>query len=493
MSEKTSPPPLKKSKAKEVGEGGNPDEIIVTSPLNPSNAIVNVPFAQFHQTEEKLDQIDFAVHHLRGTPYITPLRGNYPVQHDIPPVVYNHFQFSQDAHLAFTSAGPHRNLHFNPQTTTIGIVNCGGLCPGLNDVIRALVIFATEVYKVKRVIGFKYGYRGLCNEGLGDALDLTPEVVKDIHRVGGSFLGSSRGWNTDDYASEILENLRTLGVNILFCLGGDGTQRGAERLYLETQKTGADIAVIGIPKTIDNDLAFVARTFGFETAAEAAVRALKAGEAEARSALNGVGLVKLMGRYSGFVACQAAVSFGGAHMVLIPENSISLATILDLLDARLKQDTYAVVVVAEGFGEDLVGSEGKDASGNKKLGDIGVFLKKEIEKHMKAKYEEFTVKYIDPSYIIRSCVANCGDSAFCIQLAAHGVHEGMFGSTGCLIGQWHSSFTAVPIKLCVSKRKYVNLQGTLWRSVREQCVKLDTDFDEETKPDIPTVGTLHQE
>ena len=325
---------------------------------------------------------------------------------------------------------------------------------------------------VKKVIGFKYGWMGLMDEGIGDALELTPTIVRDINRGGGSFLGSSRGRPVHKHGEEMLDNLLRLGVNVLFALGGDGTLKGASQLYDFIKKRGADIAVVGIPKTIDNDVCYVQKTFGFETAVNEAIVALKAAQAEARSHKHGVGLVKLMGRHSGFVAAQAAVAFGAVHIVLIPENDVSLETLFKLIQERFKKRKYCVVVVAEGFGQNLMETTGTDASGNAKLGDIGLFLKKEIEKWLKDTYEESTCKYIDPSYMIRACAATTNDAGFCAQLANHAVHEAMHGSTNCLMGYWNNVFTAVPISLCVSKRKTVNTRGDLWRAVREITVSL---------------------
>eukprot|EP00668_Euglena_longa_P040511 GGOE01053336.1.p1 GENE.GGOE01053336.1~~GGOE01053336.1.p1 ORF type:complete len:287 (-),score=93.68 GGOE01053336.1:146-1006(-) len=270
----------------------------------------------------------------------------------------------------------------------------------------------------------------------------------------------------------MVNNLLRLEVNVVFALGGDGTLKGASQLYDFIKKRGADISVVGIPKTIDNDVCYVQKTFGFETACNEAIRALKAGQAEARSAKHGVGLVKLMGRHSGFVASQAAIAFGAAHIVLIPENEVPLQTIFNLIAERFKRKKYCLVVVAEGFGQNLMNTSGTDASGNKKLGDIGLFLKQAIEGWLKANYEEWTCKYIDPSYMIRACPATSNDAAFCAQLANHAVHEAMYGSTNCLVGYWNNSFTVVPISLCVAKRKFVNIKGDLWRSVREMTVSL---------------------
>lgn len=440
-----------------------------------SSNVANSAHAAVSQEDEELTQKDFDIEHLPLTPYPSPLVGRNQSIDDMPQIVYNCFAPGGVAPqaLLMESAGPHRQLHFDPSNVVVGIVSCGGLCPGLNDVTRALTLFSLEVYGVKKVIGFKYGWMGLMNEGIGEAFELTPSVVRDINRFGGSFLGSSRGRPVHKHGQEMLDNMMKLGVNVLFALGGDGTLKGASQLYDFVKQRGADIAVIGIPKTIDNDVCFVQKTFGFETACDEAVTALKAAQAEARSHKHGIGLVKLMGRHSGFVAAQASVAFGGAHIVLIPENEVSMETICQLIKQRFKKRKYCVIVVAEGFGENMMdAAAGVDASGNKKLGDIGLFLKSGINKWLEANYEESTIKYIDPSYMVRACPAVTQDAAFCLQLANHAVHEALHGSTNCLMGYWNNVFTAVPISLCVSKRKFVNVKGDLWRAVREITVSM---------------------
>jgi len=409
-----------------------------------------------------LAQEDFKVAHLPGRPYPTPLK--YPQYHrSLPRVLYRTEEGTETCELSFEHAGPHTVLHFNPPKTTVAIVTCGGLCPGLNDVIRALTLFSLEAYKVKRVIGYQYGFMGLLRNLY---TELNADVVRNINQSGGSFLGSSRGYGPDEFACEMVENMHKLGVNVLFTVGGDGTQQGAQALVDEIARQSRDIAVVGIPKTIDNDVAFIQRTFGFSTGVEFAVQCLRAAQIEARSRMNGVCIVKLDGRLSGFVAAQAAVSFGGAHIVLIPENRVDLPTILRLVDANFQWRQYCVVVVAVGFGQSIRPDLGVSFTGEK-LGDIGAFLRDAIEEHMATKFKEFTVGYIDPGYLVRSNRANADDAAFCLQLANHAVHEGLNGSTGCVIGSWNDRFTAVPMKLATAVSRQVDLDSELWRAVRE--------------------------
>lgn len=382
-------------------------------------------------------------------------------------------------------ASQRRDIHFNPANTTIGIVTCGGLCPGLNDVIRSVTLTAINTYRVKRVIGFRYGFWGLCAAGRHTATELTFEAVHRIHRHGGTILGSSRG---PQDAKEMVDTLVQLGVNVLFTVGGDGTQKGASRIAAEAKKRNLDISVFGIPKTIDNDLSFSHRTFGFETAVEQAVLAIRAAHAEASSHMHGVGIVKLMGRESGFIAAQAVVASTQASICLIPEKPISQDIFLKLLARRFEVARHCVIVVAEGFGQDWGSSSGgTDASGNKKLIDIGVMMKQLVEKFLKdnsAKYPQGTVKYIDPSYMIRACPPNASDAAFCTGLSTLAVHEAMNGATDCIIAQRYNNYILVPIKAAVSLRKMVDIRGMLWRQVREITVDLSSDAQEAVKHEL---------
>lgn len=373
-------------------------------------------------------------------------------------------------------ASPRESLHFNPETVVVGIVTCGGLCPGLNDVIRSLTRTAILTYNVRRVIGFRYGFWGLSAAGRHTAIDLTLERVHHIHRHGGTMLGSSRGPQS---MQEMADTLEALGVNILFTVGGDGTQKGACAIGDELRRRGADIAVVGIPKTIDNDLALSHRTFGYETAVDEAVLAIRAAAAEAMSHMYGVGIVKVMGRHSGFIAAQATVSSAMVNICLIPEMQISQEVFFKLIERRFLLAKYCVIVVAEGFGQNWGSSSGEtDASGNKKLIDIGAVMRDMVTKYLKDNkklYPQSTVKYIDPSYMIRACPPSSSDAFFCSNLSTLAVHEAMAGHTNCLVASWYSTFVLVPIKLATSLRKVVCIKGALWRQVREVTVDIDGD------------------
>ena len=360
-------------------------------------------------------------------------------------------------------AGPREWLYFDPSKVACGIVTCGGLCPGLNDVIRAIVLSLHHHYGVRKIYGFRFGFAGLI-EGHGHApLELTPAVVNRIHEFGGSFLGSSRG---PQDPAEMLDRLARLGIGILFAIGGDGTLRGAHAISALAAARGMRISVIGVPKTIDNDVLFVQRTFGFETAVSEARRATYAANKEAEAAQNGIGLVKLMGRDSGFIAAYAVLADGQVNFCLVPEVPFSLERFLDELTRRLERRGHAVVVVAEGAGQDLMPeSEQRDASGNIRHGDIGVFLRDAITRHFRERGMPISLKYIDPSYAIRSVPATAHDSAFCLLLGHHAVHAGMTGRTDMLVGFWNHRFSHVPIAAATAERKQINPDGELWNSV----------------------------
>ena len=363
----------------------------------------------------------------------------------------------------FETAGPREKVYFDPSKLKCGIVTCGGLCPGLNDVIRAIVLGLFYHYGVKTVFGFRYGYEGLSYRYGHVPMELNPETVKDIHKLGGSILSSSRG---PQDISEMVDTLDRMNIGILFTIGGDGTLRGAQALSDEVARRGLKISVIGIPKTIDNDISFVQSSFGFDTAVSESRTAIDSAHAEALGARNGVGLVKLMGRESGFIAAYATMANSDVNFCLIPEAPFTLEGFLGALKERLKGRGHAVIVVGEGAGQNLMqGTGAKDASGNVKFNDIGLFLKDQINAYFKKEGMEVNLKYIDPSYTIRSLPANPRDSAFCLLLGRHAVHAGMSGRTGMVVANWKGEFTHVPIRMAVSSRKKIDPNGRFWSTV----------------------------
>jgi 6-phosphofructokinase 1 len=257
-----------------------------------------------------------------------------------------------------------------------------------------------------------------------------------------------------------------MNVGLLFAVGGDGTLRGAHAISEEITKRGLKIAIIGIPKTIDNDISYVDTSFGFETAVSESRTAIYSAHTEAVGARNGIGLVKLMGRESGFIAAFASLANNDVNFCLPPEVRFTLDAFLDALERRLGLRGHAVIVVGEGAGQDLMGATGeRDASGNIRFNDIGLFLKDKINAHFKEKGLEITLKYIDPSYTIRSLPTNPRDSAFCLLLGHNAVHAAMSGRTDMLVGFWNNHYTHVPIPLAVSKRKQIDPNGRFWSNV----------------------------
>ena len=364
---------------------------------------------------------------------------------------------------AMEAAGPRERLFFDPSQLACGIVTCGGLCPGLNDVIRSIVLSLYHHYGVRQVYGFRFGYEGLVPRHGHTALKLTPDAVNRIHEIGGTVLGSSRG--PQDVA-EMVKTLVNLKIGILFAIGGDGTLRGAQAIADEATRHGTALSVIGIPKTIDNDVSFVQKTFGFETAVSEARRAIYAANTEAEAACNGIGLVKLMGRDCGFIAAYSVLVDSHANFCLVPEVPFAIERFLVELERRLERRGHAVIVAAEGAGQNLMQKTAElDASGNVKYGDIGLFLRDAIKEHFSRAGIKVSIKYIDPSYTIRSVPANPHDSAFCLLLGHNAVHAGMTGRTNMVVSFWNHQFTHVPISLAVSHRKKIDPEGTLWNSV----------------------------
>lgn len=371
--------------------------------------------------------------------------------------------------LNFEMAGPREKIFFDPSKTSAAIVTCGGLCPGLNDIIRAVVMELYHRYGVTRIYGMRYGYEGLVPRIGHVPLALRPESVSTIHTFGGTILGSSRG---PQNADEMVEHLDELGVDILFIVGGDGTLRGGEKIASEIRRRGFKKSVIGIPKTIDNDIMYLDKSFGFDTAFAEAVKTVSCAHVEAVGAMNGIGLVKLMGRHSGFISCYAALAGQHVNYCLIPEVPFGLdgpSGLLEMLRYRLAHRKHAVIVVAEGAGQDLMNADGSttDASGNVRLGNIGDFLKDRITAFFKKRRMELNLKYIDPSYTIRSVPASAQDNAYCLRLAQNAVHAGMAGKTGMLIGQWHNTLVHIPFGLVTQGRQRVDPTGDLWQAVLE--------------------------
>ncbi|MBP7738086.1 MAG: ATP-dependent 6-phosphofructokinase [Spirochaetes bacterium] len=424
--------------------------------------------------------MDFTIKNLGARTVPSPLVDIYQFQdtsfgRDEDRMIFNPLMVNNDTSClktdqSFELAGPRKSIYFEPPKVRSAIVTCGGLCPGINDVIRSIVMESYYRYGVRSIIGIRYGYSGLDPEKGYDPVELTPDLVEDIHLEGGTILGSSRGGTED--MERLVETLYRLKINILYTIGGDGTLRGAHKIAEIALGRGMDLAVVGVPKTIDNDISFVQRTFGFETAYSKAVDSIYTAHIESKGAPNGIGLVKLMGRHSGFIAAHTCLAMNDANFILVPEVPFDLhgdnGFLVHLKNRMLKRH-HAVICVAEGAGQDLLekdmASRKHDASGNVKLEDIGIFLKNEINRHFEKEGIEINLKYIDPSYIIRSAPPVPNDSIFCAQLGQFAVHAGMAGKTDMVIGLWNNIYTHVPIELAVSQRKVIDPASRFWHSV----------------------------
>lgn len=385
---------------------------------------------------------------------------------DLARDAYDHCLRTGGEPLCLEKSGPRQKLFFDPKRTTAAVVTCGGLCPGINNVIRGIAMALHYFYGIKRIIGVPYGYEGL-NPKMGHGfVELTPDKVKDIHQFGGTFLGSSRGAQE---VSTMVETLVQNEVDILFAIGGDGTLKGVDAIGREIERRGDHIAVAGIPKTIDNDIDLIDKSFGFETSFDVASAILRDAHNEATGAYNGVSIIKLMGRDSGFIAASAALAMPVVNFVLIPEMNFELDGpygFFKVLEQRLSEKKHAVIVVAEGAGQQLFTKSGevvKDASGNIKHWDIGLHLQDKIKEHFS--HIPITIKYIDPSYIVRSAPANPSDSVYCSKLAYHAVHGAMAGKTRFVVGKVNNQFVYIPIAEVTKQRKRINLESEFWFSV----------------------------
>ncbi|CAL1359836.1 unnamed protein product [Linum trigynum] len=361
----------------------------------------------------------------------------------------------------FRRAGPRQKVYFDSDEVNACIVTCGGLCPGLNTVIREIVSTLYSMYGVKKVLGIDGGYRGFYAR---NTINLTPKVVNDIHKRGGTILGTSRGGHD---TKKIVDSIEDRGINQVYIIGGDGTQKGASVIYEEVRRRGLKVAVAGIPKTIDNDIPVIDKSFGFDTAVEEAQRAINAAHVEAESAENGIGLVKLMGRYSGFIAMYATLASRDVDCCLIPESPFYLkgeGGLFEFVEKRLKESGHMVIVVAEGAGQELL-SESKsmtDASGNKLLQDVGLWLSQNIKDHMKAQKMSINLKYIDPTYMIRAIPSNASDNVYCTLLAQSCVHGAMAGYTGFTSGLVNGRQTYIPFYRIIEKQNKVIITDRMW-------------------------------
>jgi 6-phosphofructokinase 1 len=373
---------------------------------------------------------------------------------------------------SFEIAGARENIFWEPSTTKAAIVTCGGLAPGLNNVIQSIVTVLSDRYKVKNIYGVPYGYYGFSHDPETKRFRfgwrrLDSLAVQNIDNEAGSVLGSGRG---NSNPQRIVDALVLRDINLLFTIGGDGTLAGAHAISEEAKSRRLPISVVGIPKTIDNDVMYVSKTFGFETAVSKASEAIRCAQTEARGAFNGIGLVKLMGRHSGALTATAAAATSDVDFVLVPEVELKLEGpegFLACLMRKVVEKGYATIVVAEGAGQNLFegGKVEFDASGNRKLNDIGRFLKDRIVAEFKSNGIETTLKYIDPSYMVRALSTTADDAVFCAHLGQNAVHAAMAGKTGVMVGYAQERFTHVPLSAVTREKKHLSVHDPLWLSV----------------------------
>ena len=387
-------------------------------------------------------------------------------------------------------AGPREKVYFAPEEVHAAIVTCGGLCPGINDVIRSIVGTLEEGYGVSKISGIRYGFSGFWEDGF-ENMELSKKVVKKAHKQGGSILGTARGGGDVD---KIVDSILRQGINMLFVIGGNGSHAGANAISAECARRGSLVSVVGVPKTIDNDILLLDKTFGFDTAVEEAQKAIQAATIEAQSALRGVGVVKLMGRQSGFISMYATLASGDVDICLIPEVDFDvhgengvIEHVKDLLD----EQGHCILVIAEGAGQEFVKVSGTDAGGNPLLGDIGPWLCKEIKKSTKC-----DVKYIDPTYMVRGCVANAHDAIMCNVLGQNAVHGAFAGFTGISIGYVNTHCVFLPIPMIIEKERLVDPKGRMWHRMLtstgqpdfkeyEEEEEQEEDKEDETELNIP--------
>ena len=427
----------------------------------------------YNKVLEQPAKYDFNINKLGNREQLSPINGHLFVNDDERIAFSSQIRNLNNQYRSpgpvpsFEKGGPREKLFFKAGKVKAAIVTCGGLCPGLNTVIKGLVKTLENTYQLTEILGIKYGYKGLTSKSLCLPIKLTGELVDDFHVKGGTYLGSSRG-NQDPV--EMVDFLCKNAIDILFCIGGDGTLKGAKTIADEITRRDLKIAVVGIPKTIDNDISFVEKTFGFETSVEMATKIISAAHCEAESAENGIGIVKLMGRDSGFIAASSSLANSVVDICLIPEKEFQLegeSGLVASIRSKLDTNMHVVIVVAEGAGQNLFTSkeESRDESGNILNNDIGVFLRDKLKALFKIEGRNVNIKYLDPSYFIRSVPPVATDAIFCYQLAEHAAHAGMAGKTNLVIGHWNNFFTHVPIELATSERKLLDLRSDLWRSL----------------------------
>ncbi len=334
----------------------------------------------------------------------------------------------------------------------VGILTGGGDCPGLNAVIRAVVVQGGR--EGWEMIGFEDGWAGVLENRWGE---LTEEKVEDIHREGGTILHTSRTnpFKEENGLQKIKNTLKGTEVDALVAIGGDDTLGAAHKLYQE------GIKIVGVPKTIDNDLSATDYTFGFDSAVNVAVEAMDRLHTTAKSH-HRVIVVEVMGRHTGWITLEAGIG-GGAHIVLIPEIPFDVEEVCQALIKRKNQGKfYSIVAVAEGakvvkgsefLTREVTREKKRDAFGNILLGGIAEVLEKEIAKRTGFETRSMILGHIQrggrPSAFDRFLATRFGLKA------AELVKKENFGQMASLRG---TDIISVPLKEAVGKRKEVPLQ-----------------------------------
>ena len=363
---------------------------------------------------------------------------------------------------AFNPGGPREKLYFEPSTVTAAIVTCGGLCPGLNNVVRALVLQLANAYGVKSILGFRNGYSGLTDTSA--PLALTPELVRDIHNRGGTILGTSRGGQEP---AAMVDTLARHRVDMLFVIGGDGSLRGAQKIAAKPppataarrgghpedhrQRHSVDRPELRLPdrvrprRRVDPRRAHRGRVHrrrrgtGQADGPAQRLHRLLCDTRQPRSRLRPDPRSLLPARQLPALPAQARRSAGARSR-----------------GRRRGRRAGAVPRSAE-----------TDASGNARLGDIGALLRERVTAHFAQHGTPLSLRYVDPGYAIRSVPANAFDAVYCARLAQAAVHAGMAGFTSMVVARWHGRFIHLPIALATATRNQVDPHGDLWMSVLE--------------------------
>ena len=350
----------------------------------------------------------------------------------------------------FVRAGPRKEIAWDPIHTKVAIVTCGGLCPGLNTVIRELYITLHHKYGVKFVYGVKNGYKGFYSDNL---VRLDDDIIRDIHHKGGSILGTSRG-GTD--VKKIVDSIAHRGISHLYAIGGNGTQKGLFEINKEIKKRGLCVSVVGIPKTIDNDLCIIDKSFGFDTSVQEAQRAIQAAKVEIEAFNNAVGIVKVMGRNSGFIAMYSSLASKDVDCCLIPEIPFDIEYdhgVLHYIKECLHKKDKILIVVSEGAGQHYINDPV-----NKNLNDFGIWLCEVVRSNV----PNVCIKYIDPTYTIRAITPNASDSIYCTILAQSAVHGAFCGYTNFIVGPVNGKHAYIPLQMAIHETNTVSEDDRMW-------------------------------